>query len=216
MRHAEKVAQPLRKARFAKRQQQGAAGIARIAYVIPAREFRYQPAFHRAEGEPTRSRRGRHRIVVFEQPAHLGGGKIGIEQKARFPVNILFPSALAQRRTVSGRAPVLPDNRARQRLQRVTVPGDHRLALVGDADRGNAFRAAVAQHPARAIEARLPDFLRIVLHPAGPWKVLRDLRLRAAAKHAVAPEQHRAGGCGARVDDQNMLAQTSPLPERAA
>ena len=39
-----------------------------------------------------------------------------------------------------GRAPVLPDDRVVDRLAGVAIPHDRRLALVGDADRGDSFR----------------------------------------------------------------------------
>jgi hypothetical protein len=47
-------------------------------------------------------------------------------------------------------APVLPDDRAGKRLSRMPVPGDHRLALVGDANARDPVRPPLPLSRARA------------------------------------------------------------------
>jgi hypothetical protein len=60
---------------------------------------------------------------------------------------------------------------------RATLPGDDRLALVGDAD--GARDLAPERLPRRG-ERRLPDFLGIVLDPPRLGVVLADLAVAAA------------------------------------
>ena len=172
-----------------------------------AGQLRDQPALDRAEGEPPVLLRLRDRIDIIEHPAHLRGGEIRVDQQAGLLVNRLLMALIAQGSAGIGGAPVLPYDRAGEWLQRLAVPCDYRLALVGDPDRCNAFGRAVAQHPACTIEGRLPDFLRIVLDPAGLREMLRDLGLRGPCNRAVAPEQDRAGRGGSGVDHQDMFAQ---------
>ena len=100
------------------------------------------------------ARRLGHRRLVVEQPAHLGGREIGIEQQPGRRAHRVLVPGLAQRVAELGGAPVLPDQRAGERLAGPLVPRDHGLALVGHADRGDALGAAGQRdHLARAFEA---------------------------------------------------------------
>ncbi len=111
-------------------------------------------------------------------------------------------------------APVLPHDRARQRFATRLVPGDHRLALVGDADRGDG-RRILADRFACASQRLVPDLARIMFDPAGAWIMLRDFGLDDPLHRAVGCEDHRARGCGALVEDQNCLSHGGePYPER--
>src|SRR4029077_13665758 len=100
----------------------------------------------------------------------------------------------------AGRAPVLPHDRGGDRLQRLTVPEDERLALVGDPDRADVgvVRARGLQRLLRARLHRLPDLGRVVLDPTWSRKVLRDLVVALAA-HLAGPRvdpDHDGGGSG--------------------
>jgi hypothetical protein len=77
-------------------------------------------------------------------------------------------------------APVLPDDRVVDRLTGLAVPDHRRLALVGDAQRGNVLRRDTGrgQGLARGGELALPDLDGVVLHPAGMGVQLPGLALR--------------------------------------
>ena len=111
----------------------------------------------------------------------------------------------------SGSAPVLPDDCARERLHRLAIPRHHGFALVGDPDGGDGLHVAICKNTPDAIERCLPYFVGIVLDPAGPGEMLRDLGLGGARDRAVAPKQHRAGGRGPCIDHKDMFAHGNPL-----
>ena len=54
------------------------------------REIEDQPAFDRSEGEVAALARAAHRLVMIEQPAHLGGREIGIEEEAGARLHLRF------------------------------------------------------------------------------------------------------------------------------
>ena len=51
----------------------------------------------------------------------------------------------------------------------------------------------------------LPDLLRVVLDPAGPGEDLLVLELAGRDDLALVVEDHRAGGCGALVDGEDVV-----------
>ena len=77
------------------------------------------------------------------------------------------------------RATVLPDDRVVDGSPGLPIPHDRRLALVGDANRGDVARPQVraAERLRRHGDLRRPDFVGIVLDPAGLRKDLRELPL---------------------------------------
>ena len=96
------------------------------------------------------------------------------------------------------RARVLPDKRVVDRLARMPIPEDRRLALVGDADGGN-LRGADARFvqcsPDHLLGA-LPDFGGVVFHPTAARKYLFVLPLVRCHHRTGVIEEHTAGaGC---------------------
>ncbi len=96
-------------------------------------------------------------------------------------------------------APVLPHDGPVQRLAVATVPGDHRLALVGDADGGDGLVEPVGQLGERGLD-RGPDLGGVVLHPARPGEVLGELAVREAGRGAVVAHGEGAHAGGAGID----------------
>ena len=92
----------------------------------------------------------------------------------------------AQLVAARGRAPVLPDERAVDGLAGRPVPDDDRLALVGDADRAQLARPRRRRRraPRRRRAGDVPDLGRVVLDPAGPREVLRELAVRRGRDRA--------------------------------
>ena len=104
-------------------------------------------------------------------------------------------------------AAVLPDDGRRQRPAAAPVPEDDGLALVGDADGGDPVRAArlLDQRAGRGA-GQLPDFLRILLDPAGLREPAVEFMLGEAEALAAGVEQHGARARRAFVDDQQPIA----------
>ena len=69
---------------------------------------------------------------VPPQPGHLRGGEVRIDDEAGLRRDPLLHSI--EFRADAFRPAVLPDNRVRKGLPRLGVPGQHRLALVGERD----------------------------------------------------------------------------------
>ncbi len=204
-RGAEQVDQPVVPLAAADRHQRGAAGIGRVGDVQSAGQLPDQPALDRAHRQPAA---GLLQLrPVGHRPADLGARKIGIEQQPGLGLHHWLMPRLAQVAAHRGGAPVLPDDRGRQRFAGLAVPEHDRLALVGDADRGDPLRPAAAlDRRTRHREGLVPDFRRVVLDPAA-FRIMLDQFGGFARKTCpVGREQHRPGGSGALVDNQDQLA----------
>src|SRR5690606_6879889 len=152
---------------------------------------------------------------VGPRPGDLRRTEIGIEQEARRRLQGRLVAGLLQPRAIGGGAPVLPDDRRRERASRPLRPEDDRLALVGDADGGDAA-TALGQF-ARAGERCAPDFLGVMLDPAGPGIGLAELARLEPEARPVQREQHRARARRPRVDDKDRLAgHALPLPRASS
>jgi hypothetical protein len=101
------------------------------------------------------------------------------------------------------RPPILPDNRIVERCGCSTIPKDGRLALIGDADRGDILRRhAFGGHPAAGANG-LPYLLGIVLDPAIVRIDLAELDPVRRDGCALAVEQNGARRRGSLVDGEN-------------
>jgi hypothetical protein len=143
---------------------------------------------------------------MVQQPLHLGAREIGVQQQA-CPVGhhrlvALVLQALAQ----VGGAAVLPDDGVVDWLAGVTVPDQHRLALVGDADGGDLAggNPGPFDHAPRGPRDRGPEVGRIMLYPAGLRENLRKFFLRHRDHAQGRVEQDRPGRGGALVDGKDM------------
>ena len=107
----------------------------------------------------------------------------------------------------TGGATVLPDERVVDRLAGLAVPGDDRLALVGDPDRVEtvAVDAGPGERPGRDRPCDLPDLLGVMLDPAGLGEVLVELGVAAAGDPPLPVEHERGGTGGALVDGEDHL-----------
>src|SRR5687768_14326819 len=93
-----------------------------------------------------------------------------------------------------GRATVLPDQRFADRLAGRAVPGNNRLALIGDADRRNFIPTTRGgDHFASHFERLGPNFRRVMFDLAGFRIMLVDWTLGRSGDGPVGPEQHRPG-----------------------
>jgi hypothetical protein len=159
-----------------------------------AREPVHQPAVHGPEGHVALL------LVLPHQPLELGGGEIGIRHEAGAGGDEAGVELAA---AIRG-APVLPDDRAMDRLAGLPVPQDRGLALVGDADRRDvaAAHARVAEGFAGGGERDPPDLLGVVLDPAGLRKMLGQLAIAAAENVSAGVEDERGGTGGALIEGE--------------
>ncbi len=171
-------------------------GVGVVGGVAPG-QLEEQPGVDRAEGGPLGA------LDVAQQPLDLGRREVGVEDE---------PGALAHQRLVAGgaelvaalgRAPVLPDQRPVNRLAGRRVPGEDRLALVGDPDpvQVGALDAGVGDRLHGDLPRDVPDFRRVVLDPARPREVLLELRVGAAGDPPLLVED-QAGGPGRPLVDR--------------
>ena len=113
-----------------------------------------------------------------QQPCELGRREIGIQDQSGRRLHLRLMTFGRQSRGHVGCPAVLPDDGAVQRLARRRIPDHSRLALIGDADGGEAGHAAgLANDLAAGLERRRPDFAGVMLHPAGTRKMLGQFDL---------------------------------------
>jgi hypothetical protein len=109
--------------------------------VEPAlREVVDEPAVDRAERQLAALGAVARPFDVVEQPRELGAGEVGVEHEARARADHVLGAVGAELRADGRRAPVLPDDRAVERLARLAVPEHRGLALVRDPDRRDVLR----------------------------------------------------------------------------
>ena len=145
--------------------------------------------------------------LSIEQPLQFGGGKIGVQHQARRFLDQWRMSCAAQGIASAGSAPILPDDRRRERLAGQAIPQHHGFALVRDADRHDVFagHALRLQYFARHRELRCPYLVRIMLDPARLREVLGELLLRHAACLPGVIEQHGTRAGSPLVEGEDVL-----------
>ena len=152
-------------------------------------------------------------VHIVEDPFQLGPRKIGVQQQPRPGREHLLVSGLFQRGTRFRCPPVLPDNGVVDLLAGVLLPNHHCLALIGDADPGNAVGADARLFDGRPADrgGRRPQIRRIMLDPTGRRIMLRKLLLSRSHNLHLPVEQNSPAGCGALVDGHNMGHWVPPL-----
>ncbi len=174
----------------------------RVVGDVATGELEDEPGVDRPEGGAVRC------FDVSQKPFDLGAREVGVDdQPGALPHQRLVPGGLEFVAARRGAA-ILPDERVMDRVAGRWVPGDHRLALVGDSDRVQVGsldpRVADRLHtePSRC----LPDLGRVVLDPAGLREVLLELRIGASGDSALAVEDEAGGSGGALVDGEDQRA----------
>ena len=98
----------------------------------PPGEPSQEPTVHRTHGQVPRFGPFPELRVLSEEPGELGARKVGVQDKTGPGPHLLFQPFGSELRTDGGRPPVLPNHGPVNGSQRLTVPEDHRLSLVGD------------------------------------------------------------------------------------
>src|SRR5206468_1350206 len=114
----------------------------------------------------------------------------------------LLRTAGAESIAHAGGAPVLPHDGAVDGLAGPAIPHDGGFALVGDAHSGEIGGAQAS--PTEGLEChtdlRRPDFVRVVLDPAGFREELLDLLLGDGTDRAIVVKDDGAGAGRAFVE----------------
>ena len=136
-------------------EEQRATGIRWIGHVrCAAGQVPDEPAVDRSEGELAACGPIARARNVVEQPLELRPREIGVDDEPRLRGEQRGVTGGAQCVAHRRGAPILPDDRIRDRLARRAIPEHRRLALVGDADgreiarrRCRAFASASCMTP---------------------------------------------------------------------
>ena len=196
----------------------GAGGIARVGDVKRAAgELPGEPGIDGAEGEFAALRPQPRIRDVTQYPRQLGRREVRIDHESRHRAHAPGESRCAQALALGGGAAVLPDDRVVHGDSRHTVPDDRGFALIGDADCADRVRpdARLFQRLACARELGAPDFLRIVLDPAGLRVDLRELLLRHRPHPAALVENKRPRTGRALVEREDVFHAGLPKPDES-
>ena len=144
----------------------------------------------------------------IEQPGELGAREIRVKPKAGAGGDQLAVTCPLERLAHRGGAAVLPDDRVVDGPAGGAVPDDDGLALVGDAQPGDAVRAeaGIGKGLPCGLDGGAPEVFRVVLDPARPRVVLQEFALRGGERDAARIEHDAAGGGRALVDDEERHA----------
>ncbi len=181
----------------------GPAGVGRVGCVhAAAGEAPQKKTVDRAEGQLACLRGGAGALHVIEDPAELGGGKIGIDQQAGAradqPLGALFAQAIADARG----AAILPYDGVMDGFSARAIPDNDRFALVGNADGGDGIFFAL-DSLAGGRQRVAPDIFGIVFHPAAIGIMLGEFPPVGCQGAGVFVEEDGAGRCRALIDRQD-------------
>ncbi len=141
--------------------------------------------------------------LVLLQPGQLGAREVGVEAEAGQLGDALLVTGVAEALADRGGAAVLPDDGAARGPERLAVPEQHGLALVGDADRSEVLRVVRLECGSGGLEGRLPDLLGCVLDPAGLREVLGELLVAPGRDPALRRDDQRGDAGGPGVDREH-------------
>ena len=143
--------------------------------------------------------------LVLGQPDELGAGEVGVEPQAGQLGDPVLVALVAHPPADVGGTSVLPHDRAPRGTQRLPVPEQHGLALVGDADAGQVAGrpVPVLEAVAGGLQRGLPDLLGGVLHPAGFREVLPELLVAPCGDQAVRGDHERGHARRTCIDGED-------------
>lgn len=142
-------------------------------------------------------------------PRHFGRGEVGVEGQAGQPGQFIGVRGefLAQRL----RPPVLPDDGVGERIAPHGIPGQHRLALVGEPDRVDRF-PGVGEGLAARVDHGCQQAHRVDLD-AATRAVAGFHRRRSGADHsAFGADDQRFRAGSALVDGKHRAGHRPPRP----
>ena len=145
---------------------------------------------------------GTDTIDIVQDPFEFRPREIRIEDQPSALTDQRLVAVSLQFRTQLGSTAILPDDRVVDGFSGLAVPDNHRLALVGDADRRDLAAVGVGCLFQRG-DGIAPDILGIMLDPAGLRVMLREFASHRLARDAVGAERHAPSRSRALVDCQD-------------
>ena len=181
-----------------------------------AGELERQPRINRAEHRRPSRDALREAVNVGQQPFDLRRREVRVEHEAGALAYQRLDPFAAQLVAALGRAAVLPDERAVERLAGSRVPNADRLALVADPDCREATgrNTGCLQRLKRHGAGNAPDLSRIMLNPAGLGKVLLKLAVGAAEQLHLGVEDEASGSGSSLIYREDHWANLPPQPPR--
>ncbi len=195
----------------------GAAGVGVIGDMDGAAgKFPDEPGIHRPEEQLPLPGPLPGAGDCIQNPFQLGGGKIGVHQKAGVLLDVGGKLFIRQQLLADGGgAAALPDDGVADRPPGVPFPNDGGFPLVGDADAGNLLGvdAALGQHLHQHPVLGGVDFHGVVLHPAGMGVVLGKFLLGQPHNVLLLVKEDgpRAGGALVQGDDILLHSLKTPF-----
>ena len=169
-------------------EQHGAAGVG-IVGDVGAGQLPDKPRLHRAEQQLALLRLLPCAGNVVQYPTDLGGGEIGVDQKAGGGLDAFAETTALQLLAQLRRAAALPHDGVVDRHAGIFVPDDGGLPLVGDADTGNGPGGQARDGVCRRLRLCVPDLHGVVLHPAR-LRVMLGEGILAPAHDLALPVKH--------------------------
>ena len=170
-----------------------------------------EPRFHRAEEQLALFRTLPRAGDIVQDPADLGGGEIGVDDKTGGLPDIVSQAPGLQLLAQLRRTAALPDDGVIHRLARMFVPDQGGLPLVGDADAQHRGIRHTVDGFRRRLPLRFPDLLRVMLHPALLGVILGEGMLALTGNAARFVEQNGPGTGGSLIQRQNILSHSGLL-----
>lgn len=136
---------------------------------------------------------------VPSYPGHFRCGEVRVQGQAGEVAQ--FVRVVAEFGTEGCRPAVLPDQCVGERAAGVRVPGEHRLALVGQAQRGDRL-AGVGERPVPGVDHRAVQLLRVHLDQAAGQVAGPDLGESGADDAPFGADHQRLGAGRALVDGE--------------
>src|SRR5215203_5279413 len=146
-------------------------------------------------------------LHVVQEPGDLRTGEVGVDDEACLVGDHLVVALLTKLAAEGRASPVLPDDGVVDRLAGLPIPNDDGLALVGDPDRRYVLRRrpGVIERLPHDRQGDLPDLVGVVLDPAGPGIMLRELLLGLSHRRAVVVENYGSARRGPLIYRQYVV-----------
>ena len=165
-----------------------------------------EPGVDGAKHKVARRRALARTVNVIEDPLHFGGREIRIERKPRAGAHQLFCALIDQLVDQGRGATTLPYDGVVDGLTAHAIPDHRGLALVGDADGGDAVgmdaTLKLDLHHDRDLAGE--DRHGVLLYPTGTWKTGFDAAARLGDDATVLVDNGREYRGGAAVERHDV------------
>ena len=191
----------------------GPGGVGVVRHMdLTAGELPDQPGFHCAEEQLAVVRLFPGAGNVFQNPADLGAGEVGIDDQTGLAADGVHQSPGGEFVAVGGSPAALPDDGIVHRAAGELVPHDGGFSLIGDADGGDVRSGGtdIGQSLPGNLQLGRPDLVCVVLNPAGLGEDLGKFLLGYGTDLTGFVKQNAAVGGGAGIQGHDILCHNNP------